>query len=382
MKVGFDLTAIIYKRGVSRYTSNLFVALSQLADLELYGYASSGRGNKNLKTELEKMANQLTPEKKAIFQQNLKVQSIPPKINHWLWHYLHLNSLKKQLPMIEVFHSWDYLQPPDENLPLVSTIHDVAIAKYPQIANPEILKHHQESWEILKKRRAQVIAPSQSTKNDLINLLGFDERMVHLVYEALPKDNLIAVDKLNNQDISVIRKKFFINKPYFLFVGTREPRKNLDRLIQAWWSQREQTALVLVGASGWDEPDWQHPNLHTLPPVSDYDLALLYHFALALTYPSIDEGFGLPILEAFYYQTPVLTSRGTATAEVAGKAVILIDPKNTSEIESGLKKLAEQTESQKKNWQKAMREQLEKFSWQKAAQETLAVYRLAKEEYA
>ena len=380
MKVGFDLSAILYGRGVSHYTSNLFLALAKLPDLELFGYASAGRGQGTLRTQLQKLAAQLDDPAKEIFWHNLTLQKIPPKLNHLLWHYFKLNSLRSHLPDLDVFHSWDYLQPPDKNLPLVSTIHDLAILKDPHLAHPEILRHHQESWRILRQRHAHLIAVSQQTQTDIIKLLHFDPSHVHLVYEALPTDNLIEEKELKNQDISVIRQKFNLSLPYFLFVGTREPRKNLTRLIRAWQPLANQTALVLVGAHGWEEPTLAHPNLHILPPVSDFDLALLYHFALALTYPSLDEGFGLPILEAFYYHTPVLTSQNTATAEVAGNAAILIDPFNQDKITRGLQQLQQLNSKEKTNLITAGATQLRQFSWQKAARQTLAVYQLAAQE--
>ncbi len=378
MKIGFDLTPIIYHRGVSRYTSNLFQALTNINEAELFGYASSGRGFAQLQLDLQLLAQNLTPEKQKIFWQNLVCQKIPPKLSEIYWHYLGFNPLKKQLPTIDVFHSWDYLQPPDKNLPLVSTIHDLAILKYPEIANPEILRHHQKSWAILKKRKAHIIAVSQATQADVIKLLGFPADHVHLVYEALPAENLLSTTALAQADFANLKQKFKLETlPYFLFVGTREPRKNLSRLIQAWWPFRERAQLVLVGAPGWDEPQYQHPNLKVLSAVNNQDLGLLYHFAQALTFPSLDEGFGLPILEAFYYQTPVITSKNTATAEVAGEAAILVNPLDLIDLQAALEQALNFTDNDRKIWRAKMQTQLAKFSWERAATQTYQVYQQA-----
>lgn len=378
MKIGFDLTPIIYHRGVSRYTSNLFQALTKINEAELFGYASSGRGFSQLQLDLQLLANNLNPEKQKIFWQNLVCQKIPPKLSEIYWHYLGFNPLKKQLPTIEVFHSWDYLQPPDKDLPLVSTIHDLAILKYPEIANAEILRHHQKSWAILKKRHAHLIAVSKATQNDIIKLLGFPEDHVHLVYEALPTENLLSTAELTQQNSLTVKQKFQLSElPYFLFVGTREPRKNLERLIQAWWTFKDQSQLVLVGAPGWREPQYQHQNLKVLPAISNQDLGLLYHFAQALTFPSLDEGFGLPILEAFYYQTPVITSKNTATAEVAGEAAILVNPFDLVELQAALEQALNFTDEEKKIWRAKMQIQLAKFSWNTAATQTYQVYQQA-----
>ncbi len=381
MKVGFDLTPIIYHRGVSRYTSNLFCALNHIPNCELFAYASSGRGETQLKTDLNEIASQLSPAQKTTFTRNLVLQHLPPTVGELFWHYLGLNPIKKLMPTIEVFHSWDYLQPPDVDLPLVSTIHDLAILKYPEVADPTILRHHQKSWAILKKRHAHIIAVSQATKNDIINLLHFPEDHVHLIYEALPQENLLDKKTLDNQDISVIRRKFSLTTPYFFFIGTREPRKNLERLIQAWWPLRDKVALVLAGASGWQEPKYQHPQLKVLPPINNQDLGLLYHFAQAVVYPSLDEGFGLPILEAFYYQTPVVTSEKIATAEVAGRAAILVNPHQTDSIAQGLAQALTLSPSALQTLRQKMTAQLNLFSWQKTAQQTAQVYQQAIEEF-
>ncbi|MDO5561555.1 MAG: glycosyltransferase family 1 protein [bacterium] len=381
MKVGLDLSPIIYHRGVSRYTSNLFAALAEIEDLELFAYASAGRGQAVLKNDLKKLGRTLPATKQEQFWQNLCLQKIPPKLNFWLWHYLKTNHIKKCLPQIEVFHSWDYLQPPDTNLPLVSTIHDLAILKNPQIAHPEILRHHQQSWQILKQRNAHIIAVSQATKKDVIELLGFPEDHVHLVYEALPQEQMVALEKLTPNYIQSVKDKFNLTKPFFLFVGTREPRKNLQRLIEAWQPLKEQTQLVLVGSSGWDEPNANEKNLKVLPATDSQELAALYKAALALTFPSLDEGFGLPILEAFYYQTLVMTSKKIATSEVAGEAAFLIDPLNVEEMTATLKEILNLTATDKKIWQVKMQKQLAKFSWTKAAQETYQVYQQAYQDF-
>ena len=382
MKIGFDLTPIIYHRGVSRYTSNLFQALTKISSAELFGYASSSRGFAQLQLDLQLLAQNLSQEQQKIFWQNLVCQKIPPKLSEIYWHYLSFNPLKKKLKNIDIFHSCDYLQPPDKNLPLVSTIHDLAILKYPAIANPEILRHHQKSWSILKKRNAHIIAVSQATQNDVINLLGFSPDHVHLVYEALPAENLLNQKELSQQDISVIRRKFSLSHlPYFLFVGTREPRKNLDRLIQAWWPFRERSQLVLVGAPGWNEPQYQHQNLKVLPAVNNQDLGFLYHFAQALTFPSLDEGFGLPILEAFYYQTPVITSKNTATEEVAGEAAILVNPLYLIDLQAALEQALNFTDKDRKIWRAKMQIQLAKFSWDTAAAQTYQVYQQAVKDF-
>jgi glycosyltransferase involved in cell wall biosynthesis len=362
---------------VSRYTKCLYQALSHETNLELYPYATAARGYRELYRVLVDLQHLLPKEKQAKFLDNLVLQKVPNRLNWILWHYLGLNPIKKILPQIDLFHSWDYLQPPDKNLPLVSTIHDLTIFKYSHLANPEILIHHRQNVKILKKRGAHIIAVSKHTRKDVINLLGFSEDHVHLVYEAWPEDTLLPKQALTVKANMAIRQKYTINHDYILFVGTREPRKNLNRLIEAWWPLREKIDFVLVGAKGWAEPKLTHPNLKILQHVSDYELGILYHFAQMLAYPSLEEGFGLPILEAFAYHTPVVTSFGTATEEIAGKAGVLVNPYSVNEINAGIQTILQESKSKRKERQAKMAKQLAKFSWAKAAKETQKVYELA-----
>ena len=381
MKVGIDLTSLLYSRGVSRYTSNLYVALAELPDVELFAYASSQRGRAKLKQELKRLESKLSPERRLELRDNLCIQKVPPRLNWLYWHYLHINPIKQILPQIDVFHTWDYIQPPDTDLPLVSTVHDLAILKFPHNAHKELLTHHRESWKILKKRDAQLIVVSKHTRGDVIDLLGFPPERVHLVYEALPTDTVLPKSELTRDAFLRLRQKYTLDKKYMMFVGTREPRKNLGRLIEAWWPLREQIDLVLVGARGWDEPKLKHPRLKILSNVDDYDLGLLYNFAQLLAYPSLEEGFGLPILEAFAYQTPVVTSNNTATAEVAGRAGVLVDPFSVNHINMGIQKILHENAAQKKARREKMKKQLEKFSWQKAALATKKVYQKAIDDF-
>jgi glycosyltransferase involved in cell wall biosynthesis len=380
LKVGIDLTSIIYHRGVSVYTANLYVALSRLSQIELYSYASTGRGLPALQSELAALKKRLSASESQKLTQRGRWQRIPPRWGRWCWHYLGCNPVKHLFPAIDVWHSWDFLQPPDKNLPLVSTIHDLAILKNPRLATANLLAHHRESWQRLKRRRAHIIAVSASTRADVIDLLGFPPERVHLVYEALPGGSVLPEKKLTAANFRQVQTKYDLQRPYFLFVGTKEPRKNLPRVVEAWRPLRAQVDLVLVGADGGVDLPTDILQLRQLPVVTDQELGLLYAGAQALVYPSLEEGFGLPILEAFAYGTLVVTSNRGATVETAGEAAILVDPTHVSSIRRGLNTVLSATPDQKRGWQQQMASQLAKFSWAKAARETAKVYQLAAKE--
>ena len=176
-----------------------------------------------------------------------------------------------------------------------------------------------------------------------------------------------------------------ITKPYFLFVGTLEPRKNLDRLLKAFSlvseTYRNRFVLVIVGGKGWGNINLQkliQENqldglVKLLGYIPDHELALLYSNARFLIMPSIYEGFGLPILEAMQYGTPVLTSRNGSMAEVAGDGGMFIDPYSIESISAGIQRMLEDDELIKNLGRKALHRAKE-FSWDKCAAETMAVF--------
>jgi glycosyltransferase involved in cell wall biosynthesis len=157
-----------------------------------------------------------------------------------------------------------------------------------------------------------------------------------------------------------------------LFVGTIEPRKNLERLAAAVDRLDDRIPLVIAGAAGWGaDPAVQGQGCRFLGFVPDDDLAALYAAASVFAYPSLEEGFGLPVLEAMSHGAAVVTSRGTATEEVAGGAAVLVDPFDIDSIADGLTSaLADHP-----RWSALACDRAAQYSWERSATATLAVYR-------
>lgn len=374
MKVGLDVSSLVYRRGVSRYTSNLMLSLLDFSDIELLLYGNSLRVFSQLQKSLKYKLRNVLPDKYDLF-----LNRIPPLLLAKLWKW-GLYSVKATMPQVDVFHSWDWLQPPDKDLPLVSTIHDLAILKYPETAHPQIVAAHQRSWEILKQRHAHILTDSQSSKNDIVKLLHIPSERITVTYAALPREVKQASDKLANNDELRVKLKNELNltRPYILFVGSREPRKNLARLIKAWEPLAKDFSLLVAGEKAWDNSYQLRQNhLHFLGQVTELQLATLYHYAELLAYPSLDEGFGLPILEAFSHGVPVLSSNIPVIKEVAGNAAHLIDPNNVDDIRAGLKFLLNEDKNASNTRLKQMIIRLHLFNWAKTARLTRDVYQQA-----
>lgn len=370
MQVGIDISSLVYGRGVSRYTFNITRALlERKTNLALYG--SSWRQFALLQKEVKKLQQFGHPQ--------VALQKLPPKMQQLAWR-MGLNPIKNHLPKIDVFHSWDWLQPPDKNLTLVSTIHDLAILKFPESAHPQILAAHQRSWDVLKKRQAYIIAVSQATKRDIVTLLNIPESRVKVVYEALPRENMEESTTLSEAEYERIKAQLNLAKPFLLCVGTREPRKNLLKTIKAWKPLANDYDLVIAGEQGWDKTEsMQHkePGLRFLGKVTDKQLAVLYGEADVFVYASLYEGFGLPILEAFYHGTPVVTSNLSSMPEVAGNAAELVDPDQVESIRQGIEKILNENQAAQQKRLQKMIVRLHLFNWQTAANATYKVYQEA-----
>lgn len=359
MRVAIDIGSIPYGRGVSRYTTNLVNALAKQRSLDLTLFGSSFRQRQFLRD----FSVQVGLERRAV------VWPYPPSVMQVLWNDWHVASPEKELGSPDVFHSWEY-QPPLRHAALVSTIHDLAMLRFPETAHPALLRVHKSSWNLLRREAQAVIAVSEATKRDIVELLDFDPAKVHVVLEALPRESKVRVTP---QHIALQLAALGLERPYVLFVGTTEPRKNVRRLISAWEPLAKDIDLVIAGAPGWDTLP-HRPHLRVLGRVDAVQLACLYAGARTFAYPSLYEGFGLPILEAFYYGTPVVTSSVSSLPEVAGDAAAYCDPLHVDSIRLAL----ESSLHHRKKYIRAGNRRVEQFSWKKVAKETIRVYESAR----
>ena len=161
-------------------------------------------------------------------------------------------------------------------------------------------------------------------------------------------------------------------KPFLLIVGTREPRKNMKRMVEAWLEHRDMYDCVVIGAAGWDELP-HHQGLHILGYLDAKELASLYRSAVGLLFASLYEGFGLPILEAFFHGCPVATSRVSSMPEVAGEAAIYVNPFDVQDIAKALHQILCNPTLRETLSHKAQRN-ADRFSWKTAAEQTLAIF--------
>jgi len=257
-------------------------------------------------------------------------------------------------------------------LKTVVTVHDLGSEYLPQMHQLKQRLYLSFMQKYQLKTASKIIAVSKATKEDLVKKIGIDSKKIDVVYEGFD-ENLFKPVACNLSPAN-----------YFLFVGTVQPRKNLTRLIQAFsrviLSDERRISLVIAGQKG-----WMSDEIYALPKklgiekrvkflgyVMDKKLPELYSGAIALVFPSLFEGFGLPILEAQACGCPVITSNVSSMPEVAGKGVILVDPYNIDDIVKGMER--SQGTGNREQLIKAGFENIKRFSWEKCAKETLRVF--------
>ena len=363
LSVMLDVSAVPYGRGVSRYTSNLAAALSNRLELDLTLFGYSWRQHDMLTQWSSEFGSQV---KKSIWK-------IPPSVLEKSWR---ATGFPSPVRGADVFHAWESQLPGTGIVPFVVTIHDLAHMMFPETAHPKVVERYDYLLKRLEKdSRAQVIAVSHSGKQDILNLTSLTPDRVHVVHEALPQEARLVPAE---QDLVQAHLDLGIKKPFLLFVGTTEPRKNLKTLIQAWKKVRKEFDLVIAGAKGWDDYTVEE-GMHVLGYVSPMQLACLYRLAHALVFISLAEGFGLPILEAYFHGCPVITSRVSSMPEIGGKPALYVDPYDVEGIAETFLALESKNTRARTQREKDMREVLDSFSWERAARETMNVYQLTAE---
>ncbi|MBI5357125.1 glycosyltransferase family 4 protein [Candidatus Collierbacteria bacterium] len=364
MRIGIDVTASIYSgTGVASYYRSLVPELIKQGkdcDFVLLGYAM--RQYSDLK-----LAN------KKFF--------LPPRLMEILWNKLHVVPVENFTGDLDVFHAWDYLQPPVRKAKIVTTIHDLTTLKFPLYHHVSTVEAQRDRLRWVRREADLILADSLATKQDIIELLGVPEKKIKVVYLAAGEQYEKFSRKAGSgsagkvQEIKRIKTKYGIGGEYFISVGTLEPRKNLKRVIEAFSGVRSQESgvrnLVVVGKFGWGENLPKVNNVNLLGLVEDNDLPGLYAGSAGLIYPSLYEGFGLPVLEAMTVGCPVLTSDRGSLGEVAGDAAVLVDPENIESIVWGIESLIKDRE---KLIGKGLKRS-ENFSWEKTAAETLSIYK-------
>ena|SRR5438034_6628571 len=321
MRVGIDVSPLRQTRaGTARYLRGIVPHLEQLVDLETLTWGGSRTA--------------ATVARDA-----------------W-WYPV---ALPHRARTVDVLHCSTFRGPVNAPCPVVVTVHDLAVLRHPEAFNRWTRTYSRVVVPRVVRAAERVIAVSEFTKRELVELLGVVEDAIRVIPNAVGDPFVAGGTRADGE--------------YVLAVGTVEPRKNLLRLAKA--AQLTGLELRVAGAPGWGNGDLRGGGVRLLGFVDDEELARLYRGALCVAYTSLYEGFGIPVLEALACGVPVVTSAGTAMEEVADGAAVLVDPLDPDAIAAGIREAI----GRRHELAALGLDRARLFSWRASAEATAAVYR-------
>ncbi len=366
MRIGVDLSAIqSTKSGVDWYTHRVIQEMMDLLapDEQLYLYSNRETG---FEQEAANRANVYIHRSNFMYQEP--------------WRQFILPLLLRQ-HNIDVCFFTNFVLSIAATCPMVLTIHDLSFRLFPRTHSLRNVVWARSLVPISTRRSKRIIAVSNNTKLDLVRLMNVPSWKVEVIHEGAPEE---FNPEPTDEDEEAMGH-YGIIKPYVLFVGTLEPRKNLNFLIRSFdqvAKARPDVHLVLAGRRGWmaqaifDELERRDllGRVHITGYVRERFLPALYRQASAFVYPSLYEGFGLPPLEAMSSGTPVIVSRSSSLPEVVGDAGLFVNPLDTNELAEAMNSILSDdglaAELRRKGLERAAG-----FSWKKAAGQTLDILR-------
>ena len=284
----------------------------------------------------------------------------------------------------ELFHAPHYVLPPLTPCRSVVTIHDCIHLRFPQYLPSRLAYAYARSslW-VATHRSNRVLTVSEASKRDILRYFRIPEQKIDVIYNAI--DERLG-ETPSPEEIERVRERYQLNAPFVLYAGNIKPHKNLERLIEAFHTLRQDpdlghVKLLIIG----DEISKYatlrravhryklHKYVRFFGFVSDTTLAVLYRLARVFVFPSLYEGFGFPPLEAMASGTPVITSNVSSLPEVVGDAALLIDPLDPNEIAQAMRRVLMDSDLRDDLRQRGLR-RVKEFSWERSVRRVREIY--------
>ncbi len=369
--IGIDYTAAHEQgAGIGRYVRELVAALATADKVTPYQLFVAGAAS-----------HQLPSPPGLNF--NWRPTRLTPRWLARIWHRMHI-----PLPVetftgpVSLYHATDFVLPPTRpQTRTVLQVHDLSFVRVPEAAAPNLKAYLDRVVPASVRRADHVLADSQATREDLIELYHIPPEHVTVLYGGVETHFQPATGAA----LHTIRQKYQLDDfPYIFALGTVQPRKNYGRLIQALALLRQRQVdvhLVVAGGRGWlenpiydmIETTGMHPYVHFIGFADEADLPALYSAAACFAFPSLYEGFGFPVLEAMACETPVVTSNVSSLPEVAGDAALMVDPYDVEALAHALERLISDSQLRDLLTERG-RAQIQHFTWASAAQQLRQIY--------
>ncbi|MGP0075083.1 MAG: glycosyltransferase family 4 protein [Bryobacteraceae bacterium] len=278
--------------------------------------------------------------------------------------------LRWTMPKADVFHVSNQIRFPPRGVKLTATLYDMTVRLMPEFHTSANIQADEYLAKHILARADRLIAISENTKRDAARLLGLDTERIEVIYPGVPEVYFGAQARPNEQ-------------PYVLYLGTLEPRKNVDTLLDAWsgFRFRGDFDLVIAGASGWaaektlERLAARPPGVRYLGYVPEDELPGLIAGASAFVYPSLYEGFGFPVAQAMAAGVPVITSNTSCLPEIAGEAALLVDPRSAADIREAMEKLLTSPRLQQQLRTAGIARAQSEYRWEICARKSLEFFR-------
>jgi glycosyltransferase involved in cell wall biosynthesis len=371
MRIGFDAKRAFNNRaGLGNYSRDVIRAMVRKQEDSIHLYTTK-----------------LNPEIFSLdeFEESNLIEVHKPKdlIDQILKTYWRSFSIARDLrkDKLDLFHGLSNEIPftLSKTVKTVVTIHDLIFKRFPQWYKPFDIKIYDWKFKNACKNADKIIAISEQTKADIIDFYGIDPEKIEVIYQTC---NDAFKIKASQEELNSLIKKYQLPEAFLLNVGTIEPRKNAFEIVKAIHQHQIKIPLFIIGRSTAYAEDIKtyikenslEQQIKLLHDVSNKDLPIFYQLASAFIYPSTFEGFGIPIIEALYSGTPVISSTGSCFSEAGGPDSIYVDAQNTEALAKSITKVISNKNLQENMSQKGL-EYVQRFNTDKVTTDLINLYK-------